>query len=61
MDVCPYLSLPAGALTAATYRRKQTKTGRQLRDARDKFGRNITKVRHALTDEDRVPLPTSAK
>lgn len=31
---------------------------RQVRPAGDKFGRNITKVRHALTDEDRRPLPT---
>jgi ribosomal protein S12 methylthiotransferase accessory factor YcaO len=29
-----------------------------VRELDDKYGRSITKVRHALTDEDRNPLPT---
>lgn len=35
--------------------------GRMVRELDDKYGRNITKVRHALTDSDRQPLPTVSK
>ena len=33
----------------------------QVRPADDKFGRSITKIRHALTEDDRRPLPTVQK
>jgi hypothetical protein len=32
-----------------------------VRELDDKYGRSITKVRHALTDEDRNPLPTVSR
>lgn len=40
---------------------KGVKHLRQVRPADDKFGRSITKVRHALTEDDRKPLPTVHK
>eukprot|EP00952_Eustigmatos_sp_NYUAD-ZCMA_P007616 32154-Eustigmatos_ZCMA.PRE.1 len=33
-------------------------SGRMIRKVDDKFGRSVTKLRHALTDFDRRPLPT---
>ena len=29
-----------------------------IREPKDRFGRNVTKLRHELTDFDRSPLPT---
>ncbi len=38
-----------------------TTPGRQLRSPADKFGRNITTIRHSLTEDDKRPLPTVQK
>ncbi len=68
LSLAPGPAMPAAAAAAAAAPggseeppvEATVNRGRQLRDPQDRFGRDITKLRHSLTDDDRCPLPTCA-